>query len=366
MAKTFSFQEQVRRIWNFLDALSRRAWDRDGPSLDQKQSVNDAAGNFYSKLISITRDLPSENTEEQTQPPRGVNVDDAQWQQFALHEFVDMVGRSDVRSIADAYLKATSLLKLLDQYHRGYVFRGHRDISWELIPRKGRELKNSSWSPPSNHLTNMQRTTVLPEELAALQEFQTRWPELEDIDEIDRARELPPNHAEWWFRMQHYDDGHGTRLLDVTNSIPAALLFACVNWATGELDDNQDGVLYLWPVGMNANIHDFLFRSIPDTAEELFTGAADAPVFILNPPHNERSKAQSGAFYWWPKFWEHPPQGAPYYLRIPKDAKKSIVTDLLKMGFGPKDAVRGKKGLQNEQLLRMQLGFPEWNPLDLK
>lgn len=366
MAKAFSFQEQVRRTWDFLDKLSRRAWDRDGLTREQQQPVHQAAGNLFSEILGVTRDLPSENALEHTQPPRGVNVDDGQWEQFALNEFVDMVGRRDVRSITDAYLKATSLLKVLDQYDRGYVFRGHRDISWELIPRKGRELKNSDWSPPSDNQQVKPTTTILSEELAALEEFQAKWTELEEVDEIDRVKELPKNNAEWWFRMQHYDHGNGTRLLDVTSSIPAALLFACVNWSTGELDDNQDGVLYLWPVGMNANIEDFLFSPIPDTAEKLFTGYPLAPVFILNPPHNERSKAQSGAFLWWPEFWNPPPSTAPYYLRIPKDAKKSIVTDLLKMGFGPKDAVRGKKGLQNEQKLRNQLGFPAWNPLDLE
>ncbi len=367
VGKTFSSYEQVKRLWSFIDTLARRAWERDGTSNEQKQSLNKAAGTFYQELLNASRDLPAEDTVDKTIPPRGLNVDDQNWGQFSLNEFTAMVGRQDVQSITDAYLKATSLLQVLDSRHQGYVFRGHRDISWPLIPRKGRELRDrDGWEPPDKYLDNNRLTQVLPEELTALSEFQNKWNNLENVDEIDRSKNIVEDNPEWWFRMQHYDDGDGTRLLDVTTSINAALLFACVNWSTGELDENQDGVLYLWSVGENANKDDFLIKSLPQKAADLFTGYPDAPVFILNPPHNERSKAQSGAFYWWPKFWEGPPYNAPYYLRIPKTAKKNIASDLLKLGFGPKDAVRGKQGLKNEKILRHQLGFPDWNPMELR
>ena len=364
--KTFSFLEQVERSWRFIDALARRAWEREGLSQDQKKNVGDAAGQFYVQLRNATHDLPSVDPVGETHPPTGINVDDESWGQFALGEFVDMAGRRDVHSITEAYLKATYLLKVLDSDHRGYVFRGHRDISWDLVSRKGRELRESGWSPPSSHLDEHRRTVLLPEELNALEEFRARWDDLEEVDEIDKAQVLPEDSPEWWFRMQHYDTGNGTRMLDVTTSINAGLLFACVNWRTGELDNNQDGVLFLWSVGHNANTVDFLLEDLPARSAELFSGYPDAPVFVLNPPHNERSKAQSGAFYWWPRFWEEPPSGGPYYLRIPKNAKESVVTDLLKMGFGPKDAVRGAKGLENEKRLRSQLGFPSWEPVALR
>ena len=166
--------------------------------------------------------------------------------------------------------------------------------------------------------------------------------------------------------MQHYDRGEGTRLLDLTTSLMAALLFACVDWESGTIDASADGVIYLWPAGNNTNVDDFLLRSMPDTAEALFSQHPDAPHQILNPPHNERSKAQSGAFMWWPRFWEDAPYPEPYYLRVVASAKGDIVSDLLSMGFGPKEAVRGKKGLENERSLRAQLGFPSWEPLQLR
>jgi hypothetical protein len=363
--KNFQFQEQVQRTWNYIDALARRAWDRDGISQEQKKAVSESAGHFFSQLLSATKDLPPSDATDISMPPFGINVDENNWEQFALNEFVDMTGRRDVWSITDAYLKATYLLGVVSNNHRGYVFRGHRDITWKLIPRKGRELAERRLGVPGSHLDDQRKTIVLDEEVTALKAFQDEWDAMGDVDDIDKARLIAPTSSEWWFRMQHYDSGNGTRMLDVTTSINAALLFACVNWGSGELDENQDGVLFLWPVGHNANTVDFLLEEMPSNYEELFTGYPDAPVFIMNPPHNERSKAQSGAFYWWPKFWEHPSTGAPYYLRIPKNAKKAIVTDLLNMGFGPKDAVRGNKGLQNEHTLRKQLGFPDWNPLAL-
>lgn len=370
MAKNpFESQGQIRtRVWPFLDELARRAWDRDGLTQERKKAVATAAGTLYSEILAASVDLDPETPARQT-PPRGINVDDDNWSQFARAELVDMIGRSDIRSVADAFLKTKSLLRKLQETstgHKHFLFRGQRDITWTLLPRKARALLDAGWTPPEQHLCNRKLTRTLPEELASLAEFRKTWGTLEGVEDIDREKPLPDNHPEWWFRMQHYDTGDGTRLLDVTTSLTAALLFACVNWASGVIDDSTDGVIYLWAEGNNANVDDFLLKPIPETAEELFSQHPDAPRYILNPPHNERSKAQSGAFLWWPRFWEDPPYGAPYYLRVVATAKSDIVSDLLSMGFGPKEAVRGIKGLENERSLRAQLGLPPWEPLQLR
>lgn len=113
----------------------------------------------------------------------------------------------------------------------------------------------------------------------------------------------------------------------------------------------------MWSEGMNSAVDDFLTHNLPNRLEDLFAWEHDSvPVHILNPPHNERSKAQSGAFIWWPRFWEDAPTQAPYYLRVPACAKKDIVKDLLSMGYGPKEAVRSSKGIENEMKLRKELG----------
>jgi hypothetical protein len=282
--KPFKFREQVERSWRFIDALARRAWERDTLTTEQKRAVANSAGTFYSQLLGATSDLPPLDPDGNSKPPIGINVDDESWGQFALSEFVDMTGRRDVRSITDAYLKATYLLSVLDSDHRGYVFRGHRDISWQLMPRKGRALIDSGWKPPGNYLDSRRLTTILPEEIAALKEFQDTYEDLDEVDEIDRIKSLDNKSAEWWFRMQHYDPGDGTRMLDVTRSINAALLFACVDWKTGHFDDNQDGVLFLWSVGHNANTVDFLLDKSPTDTSGLFVGYPDTYKGFIHRP----------------------------------------------------------------------------------
>jgi hypothetical protein len=271
-----------------------------------------------------------------------------------------MLGRKDVYSISEAYLKALSVLKVLRSIGNGdehFLFRGQTNIAWKVLPRLGRKLANDpTWQLP-DFPARGGASSVLPIEMEALRAFQSAWESNSLVDPIDSFSHLGPDNPEWWFRMQHYDTGHGTRLLDVTTSLIAALLFACINWESGSLDDETDGVIYMWSEGMNSSVDDFLTRSLPNTLEGLFAwNHSSVPKHILNPPHNERSKAQSGAFIWWPRFWEEAPTSAPYFLRIPASAKKDIVKDLLSLGYGPKEAVRSKKGLENEQMLRRELG----------
>ena len=364
----FRSTDEIRRTWPYIDVLARRSWDRDGLTQDQKRAVHNAAGNFYNELLSATSDLGQESPGRQM-PRRGQDADKGNLNQFARHELVDMIGREDIHSISEAFLKATSLLRALQGTypgHRSFLFRGQRDISWPLLPRKGRALIDTGWTPPNQPLSDRRMTYTLPEELDGLEAFQKQWESLESVEDVDRDKELPEYHPEWWFRMQHYDPSDGTRLLDLTTSLTAALLFACVDWTSGSIDDTTDGIVYLWVEGMSGNVIDFLLRRLPETADRLFSDYPDAPVYILNPPHNERSKAQSGAFVWWPRFWEEFSHSTPYFLRVIANAKIDIVRDLLAMGFGPKDAVRGIKGLENERSLRAQLGLPAWEPLQLR
>lgn len=365
----FESQDQVLRVWPILDGIARRAWDRPNVEVAQKNAVDLAADKLLDELKSTCRDLPPKGKGKNGAPPRGLDVDNENWAQFARHELIGMIGREDICSVTDAFLKTKSLLRALQtpgtagQMH--FMFRGQRNIGWTLLPRKGRALRDAGWTPPEQHLCERKLTRILPEELESLDEFRSQWKMLDSLEEEDQQKQLPQDHPEWWFRMQHYDTGDGTRLLDVTTSLVAALLFACVDWSSGIVDDTTDGVIYLWAEGQMGNVDDFLLKPIPETAEGLFSQHPDAPRFILDPPHNERSKAQSGAFLWWPRFWDDLPYGAPYFLRVYANSKFDIVRDLLSMGFGPKEAIRGIKGLRNEQLLRAQLGFPEWQPLEL-
>ena len=359
--KPFQYRDETDRLWDFIDKLSRRAWERNGLSLEQKREINDAAAKFYHAISNSCATLPQRGL-SRTPPsnPSGVDVDDGNWAEFGRQELVYMLGRKDVYTISEAYLKALSVLKVLRNTENGdehFLFRGQANIAWKVLPRLGRKLAGDPvWQPP-DFPARGGAVSILPEEVEALRVFQNAWDSNPLVDPIDRSIYLAPENPEWWFRMQHYDHGHGTRLLDVTTSLIAALLFACIDWDSGSLDDETDGVIYMWSEGMNSSVDDFLTRSLPNSLEELFVWShSSVPKHILNPPHNERSKAQSGAFIWWPRFWEEAPTSSPYFLRIPACAKKDIVKDLLSLGFGPKEAVRSMKGVENEHNLRSELG----------
>jgi len=367
--KPFRTLSDVKRSWNLIDKVARRAWERDTVDNTSKRAVNNAASEFFGSLVHACNDLKHENSAF-TKPNQGVNLEEGNWAELAVHEMSNMVGEIGINSVAQAFLKTMPFLRAIQgtgpTKEGSFLFRGQRDISWSLLPKKARALLENGWTPPINSGLNLENSTyVLPEELDSLRMFQSNWNTLQYIEDADRAIELGNNHPAWWFRMQHYDEGDGTRLLDVTTSLIAALLFACIDWSTGLVDKSADGVIYIWSSGVNFNVDDFLLDTLPDTESKLFCDHPNAPRFILNPPHNERSKAQSGAFLWWPKFWE-PIRSQTYYLRVPAGSKMEIVRDLLRMGFGPKDSVRGVDGLRAEQALRDQLGFPPWNPVDLK
>lgn len=374
----FTSRKQINLAWAVLDGLARRAWERDGLDHSQKQRVGSAAGKLHGELLTASSDLPADNDSLlQGDAPAGLDVNSGGFSTFANHELVDMIGREHVNSIAEAFLKTKSLMRALacsSSGHQRFFFRGHRDITWELLPRKARALRETGWQPPETYLDAQNRTTTVPLEIDSLEVFKSSWESHPDIGDIDRAKTISKDSPEWWFRMQHYDTSDGTRMLDITTSLTSALLFACVDWSTGLIDDgdgSNDGVIYFWPEGTIGNVDDFLTKEMPKSSTNFFNDGTDAPRIIVNPPHNERSKAQAGGFLWWPQFWKSLPTcenygGTTYHLRIPRAAKRDIVLDLLSMGIGPKEAVRGKKGLDNEVTLRKQLGLPAWRPLGYK
>ncbi len=366
MSNNYESREQIDRLWDILQKIAMKAYQRDEINPEQRREISNAAGQFYNKILGTIIGIPPVIKEDSGKVPRGINADDTQWSNFYRQELVDMLGREDIHSIADAFLKTKSLLRAVQgsmHGHKRFLFRGQRDISWDLISRKGRALIKSGWIPPKGLYNEHSEFNVLDEELESLSIFKSQWDSLEDVEHADRNNMLTEDSPEWWFRMQHYDQWDGTRLLDVTTSLTSALLFACVDWTSGQIDTKTDGVIYFWPEGDCGNVDDFLLKKIPNTTTELFKQDHEYYRYIINPPHNERSKAQSSAFIWWPKFWEPFSHRTPYYLRVPAYVKEDIVRDLLSMGFGPKEAVRGVKGLQNEQYLRAQLNLPPWNPL---
>lgn len=363
--RKFEFLDDVESTWEIIDRLSRMVWESNEVPQEAKTRVHQAATDFHTALRQASYKLPRREKQQRIDPPRGANVDEggqgSGWRSFTLDRLTELIISRDVGSVAAAFLKATPALDAIrptvSKEAAGFVFRGQRNIEWPLIPSLGRNPEFLQYVDDVDEAEFLKdRCTITSNhERNLLRQFKKEWPNLSEVDELDRLINIVDDDPSWWFRMQHYGGCNaGTRLLDVTSSIPAALLFACVDWENGRLDDSTDGVLYLFVEGMNANSIDFATDPKLFTDEELFTGFPDAPVFFKNPPHNERSKAQAGAFLWWPKFWESYP-GQVFYLRVLKERKREIVRDLLLHNFGPKDVVRGQKGRINEDLLRSEL-----------
>lgn len=362
----FEFRDDVVATWGILDRLAKMVWEHDDVPQETRKRINDAVSKLHGELVSASTHLPNREVTRRKIAPRGADLDTGPGQNgfkaFTTDRIAKLTFSRDIETLADAFVKGTAALEVIGNTvgngTGGFLFRGQRNIEWSLVPKLGRSMGFQEFLRANGEDAFLQagKSMVSDYERKLLSEFRNNWQDLEDVDPIDQMIELTDNDPSWWFRMQHYDDGSdGTRLLDVTSSIPAALLFACLDWETGLVDDSTDGVVYLFCEGMNSVVHDFSLVNATTLEDELFYGFHEvAPVQVLNPPHNERSKAQAGSFVWWPKFWE-PYPGQIFYLRVPKENKRTIVKELLRTNFGPKDIVRGEKGRANELNLRVQL-----------
>lgn len=353
--------DDARDAWEIIDRLSRMAWESN-PT--HSKNVHDAASKFYTALLDATCHLPPRTSAPRVDPPKGGDVDHRPsstggWRSYSINRIAELAISHDVGSVAEAFIRSTPVLEAfkssINDPKAGFVFRGQVDISWALTPKLGRDAGLIARArSDKREFVEGRRTKTSAHELAILETFKKDWPYMKDVDPLDIKDDLSENDPSWWFRMQHY--GGSTRLLDVTSSIPAALLFACLDWDTGQVDNKTDGILYLFVEGMSGNVEDFQSPRRAYTDKDLFTDFPEAPVSFLNPKHNERSKAQAGSFVWWPEFWEEYP-GQVSYLRIPKQKKEDIARELLLTNFGPKDVVRGEKGRRNEMHLRASLGL---------
>ena len=374
--KEFKTLEAANRVARFVEKLGRKGWepfynDEKGfpkttnaklPFYDYNRNlirplfevIKKSAGEFQALLGGNAHLLPNQGNPKKA--PHGVDIATIDgWIDFEYNKIIDIIGSNSVTSVADATVKTTAYLQIVSQGvgsgKKRYLFRGQSNINHTLIPRLGRVMANEIKSSKINSPRNSQ--VVSDKELKDLEDFQKNWFLLKK-DELDAfsASKYSADDAGWWVLMQHYADqfGNGTRMLDVTTSLLFALLFACVKWDTGEIDDSVDGIVYFFIEGHHSAVVDYLDKA-PPVASDLFTTDHTLENMMFNPPHNERSKAQSGGFIWWPKFWE-PLQSGLTYLRIPKENKLSIAKELLAFGVGPKEAVRGEKGKQNEKKLR--------------
>ena len=379
--KYFKTRQGANRIQQFIDHLSRKVYEpfrKDENGFSEATPFNDTYYNREKKQLNKTWEVASDSAgilqsaiahnqtlleEERTveNAPIGQNIAAAGigWQQFEFDAIVNVVSSNSITSVTDATVKVSAYLKTIAASTQGkkrYLFRGQSDISWELKPKLGRLLSDTIKADPSKKPESFNKVT--PAELKDLENFISAWQAKDDHDELDAllASKFDNNHMGWWVLMQHFTNvtGEGTRMLDVTSNLLVALYFACVNWNDGRVNTSKDGVLYFFMEGQGCVVDDYSKQEILPTNKELFNAKDNIPVMIFNPPHNERSKAQGGSFIWWPKFWEQP-EATVSYLKIPKEYKLAIASELLAFGVGPKEIVRGDEGLKSEINLREQI-----------
>lgn len=328
--------QRIPGVFNFLI----KSLARDFGATERLRGVRGIDNKIEALRDSLSQ-LSDQNEEKSSRPPGGIDLECA-WGQYLDKESVELLISNGVSSVGEAYIKTFPVLRELDSRKWGIYFRGQQNIAWDICPSLARYLGNDFDRIPD--------LGPLEEELVILKEFQQKWPHLPEIEPEDRQKDISDDSCEWWFRMQHY--GVPTRFLDITTSLNSALMFSCIDWDSGTIDDKQDGVIFCFAPNCGANLAMGNF-----TVESIFRYHGKYPTTIKNPPHNERSKAQNGAFMWWNEF-SKPPDMQYYFLRIPKESKRRIVEELLYLGVGPANIVRGEKGIKNEVSLRHSIGFP--------
>lgn len=255
----------ARRKAELLDGVARAFWELGDKKIDIVQyqeltkSIGEAtqgsgnleqiaalAGQFEGALRRAGAELPQER--ERSKPPHGTDLgaNDAWWKTFGLHEYARTLHTPSIRSVQDVIALTRSRFGYSDEsaQKQRYAYRGEHQASLDrpLVPRRGREYRAKGSRLPDYRV-------VSSEESADLVAFQKEWkvgkvaaPEADLVAFADLTR----GDSQWWALMQHYGPaaGKGTRLLDVTGSLFAGLMFACVSW-DGRVDHDIDGVLYI-------------------------------------------------------------------------------------------------------------------------
>jgi len=249
------------------------------------------------------------------------------------------MGDEYICSTAEAVLKCNGIKKLVDGYETPLFFRGEHVFGWELKSRIGRKL-DVDWSIEDPH-------NVTSKEKKFLTEFQDRCKQdcvLRATVFGDGGDLLDPEHPGWWSLMQHYDETHGTRMIDITTSLYCALFFASANW-DGAVDESVDGKLYMFPDQPGRGVTDN-----PERRRGELIGSEDGrnhkaddyfrveqhlkiPRFRVSPARNDRALSQDGYFVWQPYFDQPLYTFQLFPFRIHRDFKKSIVKELAAMGY---------------------------------
>jgi len=263
-----------------------------------------------------------------------------QWMSLIQKELFQFNARGDeyLCSTEEALIKCNGLKRALDDFDAPLFFRGEHNFGWDLISKLGRTAEINWDTEDANKVTSI--------ELKLMAEFQQK---VEDDtvlknDIFGDSTILPKTDSGWWSIMQHYDEEHGTRMIDITSSLFCALYFACTNW-DGTVDSSIDGKLYLFPYppGRGQSLspdtwkdqvvgpEDHVYSSLTDYYK--VDSAGDYPRFRKSPVKNDRALSQDGMFIWQPKFTQPLKTFQIFPFRVHRDYKQSILKELTSMGY---------------------------------
>lgn len=146
----------------------------------------------------------------------------------------ELVEEIEVASIDEIYKKV-----IYNEGYNGYVFRGHKDENYKLIPTLLRDEYISKFNKQSKLCLAEIRALIMffreanyhglsvPEIPVFYKNYLSNYFELNDVLDLNAYYWLPDDIIELTILAQHY--GIKTRLLDWTQDIRIALYFACEN-----------------------------------------------------------------------------------------------------------------------------------------
>jgi hypothetical protein len=294
------------------------------------------------------------------------------WQQSYISEImqINSQGADAVTSVTETVFKTQGVINLFNHEpatRRAVFYRGETNAAWTPVGRLGRNLPSSIRSAHDPYKT----TSFEVEELA---KFQSRVEADQELhrDIFGDRPALAPHNPDWWPIMQHYDDLVGTRMIDVTTSVFAALYFACAGW-DGSVDEENDGALYLRPGGVGIGTETPRFRKgdyvdggdgLLPSAQTYFDLPLGSNATVMR--HRkadiklDRVMAQDGYFLWNPHPWEPVDLDQHFKFRVYRGAKRHILRELYSMGYTARRIVRGRKGEQAHRSLCAVLGIQEY------
>lgn len=302
---------------------------------------------------------------------KGSNCDFDAWQNCYINEIIQInwQGTDTVTSVTEAVFKTQGVINMFNHKpdtRQTVFYRGEANSAWAPVGRLGRENVADLRADHNPYKTSKFEVDVLEKfQLRVANDYELR----QDI--FDDAPNLDAGHPDWWPIMQHYDDVVGTRMIDVTTSVFAALYFACASW-DGSVDENHDGALYLLPRGIGIGTTTPQFRhgdyvdggdGPPASAQTYFDLPSGSSSRVTRHRRAgirlDRVMAQDGYFLWNPNPWEPVDFDFHFKFRVYRGAKLHILRELYSMGYTPRRIVRGHKGEQAHRTLCTILGIQE-------